>query len=86
MIRRGPAVPGGLQHQPQLGADPVLADELGEAARAQRPFDRAVLGVGVALEQRILVHARSRCRSADRRSAGSVPALLRSALRHLDRA
>ena len=46
------AQPGGLEHQPELVAHPLLADDLVERARAQRGLDGALVAVGLGHGQR----------------------------------
>ena len=49
----GPApAPGGLEHQPELGAHPGLADDLVEGAGAQRRLDGTLVALGLGRGQR----------------------------------
>ena len=45
MVGRPAAAPGGLEHEPELLADPGLADDLVEGARPQRRLDGALVAL-----------------------------------------
>ena len=57
MIRRPAAAHGTLQDQGELVANPLLADEVGEALGPQRALDGAVVGVGERRHQPVRVRA-----------------------------
>lgn len=53
MVGGGAAGAGGAQHQVELLADLLLADELVQVLRAQRGLDGGVLAVGVGADQAV---------------------------------
>ena len=59
------AAPGGLEHQAELVAHPVLADHLVEGARPQRRLDDPLVALGLGGGQRAEVasSAATRCAS-----------------------
>ncbi len=53
MVGGGAALAGRLEHQVELFAHPLLADELAEVLGAQRGLDRLVLAIGGARHQTV---------------------------------
>ena len=54
----------GLEDEPELCLDPLLADELGQAARPKSTFDDRIVRVDLGIQRAVAAHERSRVRRA----------------------